>query len=279
MELNGKTVVITGAGSGIGRALALEFGARGARLMLADLDAASLQAVAEQLRATGVDCTERVCDCGREADIHALAAATAETLGDADIVVNNAGVALVSTIEDARTEDAQWLMNINFWGVVHGCRAFLPQLRRRPQAVLVNISSIFAMISLPSQGYYNAAKAAVRGFSDALREELRDTPVSVLCVHPGGIKTNIANRARMVGGGGIGQSPEDMRRRFNEEAAITTAESAARQIVEAIGAGRSRLLIGRDARLADLLFRLAPASASKWISALARRRISRTAAR
>lgn len=273
MNARNKVVVITGAASGIGRALAFEFAQHGARLMLADLDAAGLKQVADTLREAGYAVAERVCDCGSEADILALAAATETAYGGADIVVNNAGVALVSTVERASTADAHWLMNINFWGVVHGCRAFLPQLRRKPEAMLVNVSSIFAMISMPSQGYYNAAKAAVRAFSDALREELSDSGVGVLCVHPGGIKTNIANRARVVEGGGFSQTPEQMRRSFNEEAAITTAESAAQQIVRAIGANRTRLLIGRDAKLADLLFRFAPAKASHWVSSLARRRL------
>ena len=119
-------------------------------------------------------------------------------LAGADIVINNAGVGLIAPVDKLSTEDAHWLMNINFWGVVHGCRHFLPQLRGRPDALLVNISSIFAMVSMPTQSIYNASKAAVRGFSDALREELRADGIDVLCVHPGGIQTNIANASRVV---------------------------------------------------------------------------------
>lgn len=274
MPLRDKVVVITGAASGIGRALALQIAPRGARLMLADIDEAGLKALADALREGGYPCREQVIDTGDEAQIRRLAEATAAAWGAADVVINNAGVALVASAEQASTADAHWLMDINFWGVVHGCRAFLPQLRQRPQATLVNISSIFAMISMPTQGYYNAAKAAVRAFSDALREELRGSPVSVLCVHPGGIKTNIANRARVVDLSGIADSAESMRANF-DRAAITTAEQAAHRIIVAIESGRTRLLIGRDAMLADALYRIAPARASQWICALARRRAAR----
>lgn len=279
MQIKDKVVVITGAASGIGRALAIDCAQRGAKLLLADIDANGLKQLAEllsesSLNESGERCQTRVTDTGNEAEIQALAAECQRLFGGADIVINNAGVALVSPIESAETADAQWLMNINFWGVVHGCRAFLPQLRSRPQALLVNISSIFAMISMPTQGYYNAAKAAVRGFSDALREELRDSSVSVLCVHPGGIKTNIANRARVVDLGDMAATPEQMRANF-AQAAITSPEQAAAAIISAIIRGRTRLLIGRDARVADWLYRLAPAHASRWISALARWRQQR----
>jgi short-subunit dehydrogenase len=270
MLLKDKVVVITGAASGIGKALALGCAQRGAKLLLADLDASGLRSIAESLRAAGTACHELVTDTGNEAAIHALAAECGRVFGAADVLINNAGVALVAPITSASTADAQWLMNINFWGVVHGCRAFLPQLRTRPEAVLVNISSIFAMISMPTQGYYNASKAAVRGFSDALREELRDGSVRVLCVHPGGIKTNIANQAKVVDLGGIAATPEQMRADFLQ-AAITTPDEAARVILKAIEHGQTRLLIGRDAKLADLLYRFAPARASHWITQLARR--------
>ncbi len=278
MLLKERVVVITGAASGIGKALALGCAQRGAKLLLADLDASGLHSIAESLRAAGTTCHELVTDTGNEAAIHALATECAGVYGAADVLINNAGVALVAPITSASTADAQWLMNINFWGVVHGCRAFLPQLLTRPEAVLVNISSIFAMISMPTQGYYNASKAAVRGFSDALREELRDGPVRVLCVHPGGIKTNIANQAKVVDLGGIAANPEQMRADFLQ-AAITTPDEAARVILKAIERGQTRLLIGRDAKIADLLYRFVPARASQWITQLARRQQRRRALR
>jgi NADP-dependent 3-hydroxy acid dehydrogenase YdfG len=276
MFLKDKVVVITGAASGIGKALALGCAQRGAKLLLADIDATGLRSLAASLREAGSACHECSTDTGHEAAIQALASECQRVYGAADVLINNAGVALVAPIDRASTADAQWLMNINFWGVVHGCRAFLPQLRSRPEAVLVNISSIFAMISMPTQGYYNASKAAVRAFSDALREELRDSTVRVLCVHPGGIKTNIANQARVVDLGGIASSPEQMRAHFLQ-AAITTPDEAARVILGAIEQGRTRVLIGRDAKIADLLYRFVPTRASQWITRLARRQQRRRA--
>jgi len=268
--LQGKVVVITGAASGIGAALAAGLARKGARLMLADIDAAGVERVAATLRTAGCVCHTSVTDTGSEAAIYTLAAQTAALLGPADVVINNAGVGLIAPVEGVLTGDAHWLMNINFWGVVHGCPAFLPQLRSRPQAVLVNISSIFAMISMPTQSIYNAAKAAVRGFSDALREELRDTPVRVLCVHPGGIQTNIANKARITDARMVADSDQEARDNFLK-VARTTPEEAARVIIAAIESGKTRVLIGADAKFMDFLFRLAPSRSSAWVTRMGQR--------
>ena len=269
--LNNKVVVITGAASGIGRALALECGGQGARLLLADLNEPGLAELSAQLQARGITCHGQRMDAGSETEIFALAQTCQSHFGAADVVINNAGVTLVSSVEKLQTADAQWLMNINFWGVVHGCRAFIPQLRTRPEAMLVNISSIFAMVSVPSQSMYNAAKAAVRGFSDALREELRESPIKVLCVHPGGIRTNIANHARLADTSLMLVTPQQMRSGF-EAQARTTPEQAAREIVRAIKSGRTRLMIGVDARILDWIYRLVPTRSSAWLTRLAKRR-------
>lgn len=268
--LNNKVVVITGAASGIGRALALECGRRGARLLLADLDEPGLAVLSAQLHTLGVTSHAQRIDAGNEADIFALAQTCQTVFGAADVVVNNAGVTLVSSVEKLHTPDAHWLMNINFWGVVHGCRAFLPQLRTRPHATLVNISSIFAMVSVPSQSMYNAAKAAVRGFSDALREELRGTSVSVLCVHPGGIRTHIVDNARMADLSLQPVSAQQMRNSFALNAR-TSPEQAALAIVRAVETDQTRLMIGADAKIIDWIYRLWPGRASAWVTALARR--------
>ncbi len=270
-NLQDKVVVITGAASGIGRALALACAGRGARLMLADLNEAALASVAAEASAKGARCHTLRVDTGREQDIHELARVCATHFGAADVVINNAGVALVSSVEKLNVADAQWLMNINFWGVVHGCRAFLPQLATRPEAMLVNVSSIFAMVSVPSQSMYNAAKAAVRGFSDALREELRGGPVGVLCVHPGGVRTHIVDNARMADLSLAELTQQQMRDGFALNAR-TSPEQAAEAIVQAIERGQTRLMIGLDARVADWLYRIHPARASAWITALGRRR-------
>lgn len=277
--LQGKSVVITGAASGIGEALAFGMAQRGARLLLADIDATGLDRVVTTLKQQGTECFGWVTDAGNEAAIHGLAAEAKRLYTAVDVVVNNAGVSLVSPVEKLQTADAHWLMNINFWGVVHGCQAFLPQLRTRPDALLVNISSIFAMVSMPTQSIYNASKAAVRGFSDALREELRGSSVGVLCVHPGGIRTNIANRARITDVTLMADSDQQMKDHFNQLARTSPAQ-AAQTIIKAMETGKTRVLIGADATVLDLMFRLVPTRASAWLTAMShsmRRRAAKSA--
>ena len=160
-------------------------------------------------------------------------------------------------------------MDINFWGVVHGCRLFLPQLQRRPDAVIVNLSSIFGMVSMPTCSMYNASKAAVRAFSDALREEVRGSSVKVLCVHPGGIRTNIARNGRLPDPSMVADSADELVKQFEAEAR-TSPEQAAAAIWGAITAGKTRLLIGPDARVLDFLYRLRPSRSSAWLAGLAR---------
>jgi short-subunit dehydrogenase len=268
--LRGKAVVITGAASGIGEALALACAERGARLLLADINAEGLERVQRAVMAVGGECHICTTDTGDESAIKLLASRAISVLTGADIVINNAGVGLVAPVDKLSTEDAHWLMNINFWGVVHGCRHFLPQLRGRPDALLVNISSIFAMVSMPTQSIYNASKAAVRGFSDALREELRADGIGVLCVHPGGILTNIANASRVVDVTMVADSEQALRHTFHQVARTTPAQ-AAQVIIRAIEARKTRVLIGPDAKVLDALFRLAPSRAPQWFSALGRR--------
>lgn len=263
--LKDKFVVITGAASGIGEALALSCAARGARLLLADIDATGLDRVRLAVEALGAQCFMQVTDTGSEDAIKSLAYYAESTGAGADIVINNAGVGLLSPVDRLRTADAHWLMNINFWGVVYGCRAFIPQLRQRPDTVLVNISSIFAMVSMPTQSIYNASKAAVRGFSDALREELRSDGVDVLCVHPGGIKTNIVNKARFTDVSMVADSDQEVRDYFVKVARTTPAQAAA-VIIQAIESRKTRVLIGVDARVLDWMFRLFPTHSSRWMN-------------
>ena len=266
-SFTGKVVVITGAASGIGEALASALAQRGARLLLADIDAAGLDRVVSTLQKRGVDCFGQITDTGNEAAIHALAAEAQRRYDGVDVLINNAGVALVSPVASLHTADAHWLMNINFWGVVHGCNAFLPHMRTRPRALLVNISSIFAMVSMPTQSIYNASKAAVRGFSDALREELRGSTVRVLCVHPGGIRTNIVNKARITDVSMVADSDQAMRDQFTQ-LARTSPQQAADAIIAAMQTGKTRLLIGADAKVMDFLYRLVPSRSSAWLTNL-----------
>lgn len=272
----GKAVVVTGAASGIGEALARAFAAHGARLLIADVDEGRLETVAASLRAQGATCLVQVCDVSQATAVDALARRALHELGGANLLINNAGVAMVAPVDSLSLQDAHWLMDINFWGVVHGCRAFAPQLQAHPGSVIVNLSSVFAMVSLPTQSIYNASKAAVRAFSDALREELRrgkdgkDGPcgVRVLCVHPGGIRTRLVEQARLGDIAAIAESPQALHSQFRR-LARTSADEAAAAIMQAVRGDRTRLLIGLDARIGDWLFRLAPGHASAWFSALA----------
>jgi short-subunit dehydrogenase len=198
-------------------------------------------------------------------------------MGGADVLVNNAGVALVAPAQTLELADAHWLMNVNFWGVVHGCRAFAPQPQEQPGRAIVNVSSVFAMVSLPTQSIYNASKAAVRAFSDALREELRPIGpagtaphgVHVLCVHPGGIRTRIAQQARLGDISALADSPHALRRQFHS-VALTSPARAAKVILRALGRRKTRVRIGVDALLGDWLFRVSPTHASALFAALLR---------
>jgi short-subunit dehydrogenase len=269
-SLSGRGAVVTGAASGIGEALAASLAAKGARLLLADRDAARLDAVAAALRARGADVDALACDVVDPATAEALAERADARWGGADLLVNNAGVSVVGPVATMPEDDARWLMDVNFWGVVRGCRAFAPRLAGRPGAAIVNVSSVFALGAPPTQAMYAASKAAVRAFSDVLREELRETGVQVLVVLPGGIRTRIAESARIVDLGGIADSHDQLAAQFRRIARTSPGDAAA-AIVRALERGDARLLIGADARLGDLVARLAPARTSAWIAALGRR--------
>jgi NAD(P)-dependent dehydrogenase (short-subunit alcohol dehydrogenase family) len=268
--LSGKTVAITGAASGIGRALALECAQLGARLAIVDIDERGLDETAGQARGRGAEVLAGRLDVGSRAAIHAWAAQVEQATGGADVLINNAGVSLSHRVERMSDEDFEWLFNINFWGVVNGCKAFLPQLRSRPEAHIVNLSSVFGIIGVPTQAAYNAAKFAVRGYTEALRQELRDTSVRVTCVHPGGIRTNIARRGRHYEDAfGAATDAERAAAEF-ERAARTSPEAAAHRIVAAVLGEKPRLLIGADAYVIDALARLLPASYDSVIAAALR---------
>ncbi|MAA74932.1 MAG: acetoin dehydrogenase [Salinisphaeraceae bacterium] len=249
-----RVVVVTGAASGIGRELAIQAAGKGARLALCDVDAAGLQETADQASAPTM-LTETV-DVADRAAVEAFRDRIVAEFGQVDLVINNAGVAVAQTIEDVSYDDFEWIMGINFWGVVYGTKAFLPELKKRPEAAVVNISSVFGIISVPTQGTYNASKFAVRGFTEALRHEMAGTPVQVLCVHPGGIKTNIARSARFY----VGPTGEDRGAGVShfDKVARTTPAGAARKIYKDLAAGKGRCLIGADAVAIDALQRSLP---------------------
>ena len=266
-NLSGKTIVITGAGSGIGRALAHSLAREGALLALADLNEVGLAETYETLPVRPVQVNTYKLDVSGQQGVYDVADQVIADFGQVDVVINNAGVALSQTIEDMTYDDFRWLMDINFWGVVYGSKAFLPALKQRPQASIVNVSSVFGLIAVPTQAAYNASKFAVRGFTEALRQELAGTTVRAMCVHPGGIKTNIARNARFYrapgGGGERNTSVSDF-----DKLARTTADDAAAVIIESLRKGRERVLIGPDAHIIDWTQRLFPTAYTRILGAL-----------
>lgn len=254
-NLKDKVVVITGAGSGIGRALAYAASGHGAKLALCDMDEAGLAKTGE-LAGTADVLTAKI-DVAQRDQIEAFRDQVIDHYGKVDLVINNAGVAVSQTIEEVTYEDFEWIMGINFWGMVYGSKAFLPELKKRPEAALVNLSSIFGIISVPTQGTYNASKFAIRGFTEALRHEMAQTNVHVMCVHPGGIKTNIARRARFYVGPDGGKDHDKATALF-DKITRTTPEGAAEKIYKDLAAGKGRCLIGADAVAIDVLQRSMP---------------------
>ncbi|MGQ0431187.1 MAG: SDR family NAD(P)-dependent oxidoreductase [Microthrixaceae bacterium] len=257
-SFDGRVAAITGAASGIGRALALDLARRGAHVALSDVDDAGLADTVARCEGRGVKVTAHHVDVADRAAVHAWADQVVAEHGKVNLIVNNAGVALGATVDAMSYDDLEWLMNINFWGVVHGTKAFLPHLKASGEGHVVNLSSVFGLMSIPAQGAYNAAKFGVRGFTDALRMELdmERCGVSATTVHPGGIKTNIARSARMDASAlRYGASAETAAAEF-DKIAKTTPEKAAAQILAAVQKDRRRALIGPDAKAIDLLSRL-----------------------
>src|SRR5450756_2490704 len=268
--IRGAAAAVTGAASGIGRALALELAARGCDLALADRDEAGLQAVAAEIaKAHPRKVSVHRVDVAEPGEIAAFAQAAVAAHPGLNILINNAGVALLGQFSEIDQAQMDWLMNINFWGVVHSTRAFLPHLQRQPEAHIVNLSSIFGIIAPPGQTAYAAAKFAVRGFSESLRHELQmaNSPVRLSVVHPGGVATNIARNSQS------GKGVTDNARRTQsierfDAVARTTPAAAALRIIEGIEKNAPRILIGNDARFMDLLQRFRPGT---YWSVLARR--------
>jgi NAD(P)-dependent dehydrogenase (short-subunit alcohol dehydrogenase family) len=273
-EFSGRVAAVTGAGSGIGRALANDLARRGTHLALSDINEVGLAETVAQCEGFGVKITSQRLDVADRAAVYAWADKVVEDHGQVNLVVNNAGVALGANIESMTYEDFEWLMNINFWGVVYGTKAFLPHLEAAGEGHIVNLSSVFGLISVPSQSAYNAAKFAVRGFTDTLRMELEIAGSKVSCttIHPGGIKTNIARNARMdpdlvaLAGG------EEKAHSSFDKVAITSPKKAARQILTAVERDRRRALIGPDAKVIDLISRLPGTLYQNMLAKGARRR-------
>jgi short-subunit dehydrogenase len=260
--IRGSAAAVTGAASGIGRALALELAARGCDLALADRDEAGLQAVAAEIaKARTRKVTVHRVDVSEPGQIEAFAQSALAAHPGLNIVINNAGVALLGQFGEIDQAQMEWLMNINFWGVVHSTRAFLPHLSRQREAHIVNLSSIFGIIAPPGQTAYSASKFAVRGFSESLRHELQmaASPVRLSVVHPGLIATDIARNSPASTGIADNARRAELIERFDALASKPPA-AAAQRIILGIEKNQPRILIGSDARFMDLMQRLRPAA-------------------
>lgn len=260
-----KVAAITGAGSGIGQQLAVLLAKQGCHLSLSDVNVQGLAQTVELIEKSNVRVTTQKLDVADRDAMKLWAADTVQNHGSVNMIFNNAGVALGSTVEGASYEELEWIVNINFWGVVYGTKEFLPLIKKSGEGHIINISSLFGLTAQPTQSAYNATKFAVRGFTESLRQELdiENCGVSALCVHPGGIRTNIANAAKMNDSlRALGMNPEKSAKTFNKLLRCPP-EEAARQILDAVQKDKRRLLIGNDAKTLDLIQRVLPTGYQK----------------
>ena len=253
-----SVAVVTGAGSGMGRCLAKQLAVRGAALALADVSEKGLDETIAGLERTAGKVTRHIVNVAEEAQVKRFADEVAEQHGRATILFNNAGVALLGHLEEISLQEFRWLMDINFWGVVYGVTYFLPLLKKEKRAHIVNTSSLLGFFGASGQGAYCASKFAVRGYTESLHHELLGTNVGVTCVHPGFVRTAIAERAK-VGKGAKGGLRQESLARF-AKVARTDAATAAGKILRGVELRKARVLIGADAYFVDIWQRLKPAS-------------------
>ncbi|MGB5798169.1 MAG: SDR family NAD(P)-dependent oxidoreductase [Mycolicibacter algericus] len=252
-DFDGKVAVVTGAAAGMGRSLAIQLAERGASVAICDVDPAGLAETERRCRRAGAAVEAAIVDMAEREAVSDLAATVQDRFGCAHYVFNNAGIGYAGTVERSEYKDVERVMDIDFWGVVHGTKAFLPLLEASGDGHLVNTSSIFGLFSVPGSSAYNAAKFAVRGYTEALRQEMLmlRKPVTVTCVHPGFIRTDIAKNATSADG-----PPSAEQLRVFDRLAITSADAAALKILTAARKGQPKLLIGLDAVILDLAVRL-----------------------
>lgn len=272
----GRVAVVTGAGSGIGRALAVELARRGARLAVSDVDSVGLAATVTAVEALGAEVRSDHLDVSERGSVLDYAETIVGHFGVVNQVYNNAGIAFHGDVEKSEFKDIERIVDVDFWGVVNGTKAFLPHLIASGDGHVINVSSLFGILAIPSQSAYNAAKFAVRGFTEALRQEMKIArhPVEVTCVHPGGIKTAIARNATVADG----QDQKSMADFFDRKLARTSPEQAALVILAAVEKNKARVLIGNDARALDLLARVTGSRYQDIIVKLSSRVLPRTTA-
>ncbi|MEM6105610.1 SDR family oxidoreductase [Mycobacterium sp. 050272] len=253
----GKVAVVTGAGSGIGQALAVELGRAGASLAISDVNTEGLAQTEEQLKAIGAPVKADQLDVTEREAFLAYADDVKDHFGKVNQIYNNAGLTHIGTLEFSDFKDIERVMDVDFWGVVNGTKAFLPHVIASGDGHIINISSVLGVMALPGQVAYVSAKFAVRGFTEALRQEMAVAghPVGVTVVHPGGVKTSFGTNAVVAEGMGIDH--EQMLENFDQQVAKTTPQQAAQTIMAAVGKNKARVLIGADAKSADLLVRVA----------------------
>ena len=250
----GKVAVVTGAGSGIGQALAIELGRSGAKLAISDVDTEGLAVTEEQLKAIGAPVKADRLDVTEREAFELYADAVAEHFGGVNQIYNNAGIAYVGDVEVTPFKDIERVMDVDYWGVVNGTKVFLPHLIASGDGHVVNVSSLFGLFSVPGQAAYNSAKFAVRGFTEALRQEMivNRHPVAVTTVHPGGIKTAIMRNSTAADG----FDTATLTKFFDKKLARTTPERAAKIILDAVRKKKARVLVGPDAKALDVIVRL-----------------------
>ena len=261
MKFKNKKILITGAASGIGKSLAEEFAKEGSTLILSDIDSHKLKDFVTELKSSGADASgyeANVSDYKNMIDFSNLILKKHNYI---DVLINNAGINLMDTIENGDIDEFENLMAINFWGVVYGVNVFLPTLIQRDEAYIVNISSILGLMSIPGQAAYNSSKAAVKAYTEALKMELADSSINVSSVHPGGVKTDIAINARI--GNNISEETKIRLIKQFDKLSYTTSKSASRSIIKGMRKRKRRIIIGVDAKIADILIRIFPGSYEK----------------
>lgn len=257
-DLRGKTAVVTGAASGIGRGLAINLAREGCSLALADVAETGLDETIHLIDTESVKANAYRVDVSDRDRVYRFADEVMRDFGKVDIVINNAGVQLKESLEDVTYEDLDWLLGINLYGIIYGSKAFLPHLRKRPSANLVNVSSVQGFFTNPYSGPYCTSKFAVRGFTLTLAQELKDAQVTVSCVYPGGVRTNIVRNERFHKISRPEMSKEDETAFFEKHVCWISADRAARIIIKGIKKNRARILVGPDAYFYDLISRLVP---------------------